>query len=215
MSKLRMAGIGVVILVMAVVVSIGMGLIKASKLPASTTTPGGGGIIVPASPKQSTPSASTSSTRRTADPTPGSSQVPESDRITRPAVAYVTALHGLDYTLAYPGWKTTSFDGILTGALAATQQQRSTAVASGPATAGDQMSWAAIVSNHTVVDTVIEKSSVVVNSSGGGWLVQINWHLSTRSNGLQSRSGSNFTVITVVDVNDQYLASSDVMPQAP
>jgi hypothetical protein len=129
-------------------------------------------------------------------------------------VAYVTALHGIDYTIGYPGWRPASFAGILTGDLLATQNQRTQAVAGGPATAGDQMTWDNLVATRTVSQTVIEKS-VLEPRTGGGWLVQINWHSLIRANGLQSRTGSIFTVITVVDVNGTYLASSDAMPQAP
>ena len=127
-------------------------------------------------------------------------------------MAYVTALHSVDYRRGYPGWAPADFEHILTGELLADQETRN-ATASRPVTAADSAEWARIVSSRETTAPVIESWSVFAQQDGS-WQVPISWHLQTSRNGASGRGGSVLTVITVVNVDGVWLASSDRMPQS-
>lgn len=137
----------------------------------------------------------------------------EAAQVATPAKRYLTALHSVDYSRGFPGWKPSDFDGILTAELLSRQQQRN-AAAAGPTSAADAQEWARIASTHRVV-TVAVDGYRVDSQPDGSFYVSMSWHLNYQQDGWDGAGGSMFTVVTVVNLDGRYLAASERMPQAP
>lgn len=134
------------------------------------------------------------------------------------ATAYVVGLHSFDHRLPYPGWDPAVFRAgeawILGGDLLADQKLREANIAN--PTAGDQRTYQLMAERHQVT-TVVVTEAVPVIQSGTEVLVNLTWHTEGSTVDRRDVVGANqFTVITMrLSPDGEWLAVSDVMPQAP
>lgn len=193
-----------------------LGLGACSTAPV-TQDPPGGGVQVPVTSRASSSTSAASATGALVTSSPSATATVDTKAISAPATAFVIAYHGIDSSLPYPGWTKESFTGILGGELATRQAQRDASAAS--PSAGDVTYWKQLVDERVKQAVVIDKVNVRPSSTDPGqWFVEVTWRLTiTRKDLTSPRSGSSqFTVVSVAkNAAGQYVAVSDLMPQAP
>lgn len=200
----------IVVLVLA-----GLVLATTANMRASRQPPLAGGVGGP-SPASTSPPADVAT--RTDPVSPSVSPMVDTAVAVQRATAYVVGLHSFDHRLPYPGWDPDAFRAggawILGGDLLADQKLREANITH--PTAGDQRTYR-LMAERQQVTTVVVTKAVPVIQSGTEVLVNLTWHTEGSTVDARDVVGSNqFTVITMrLSPDGEWLAVSDVMPQAP